>query len=446
MLLLLSLFFYAWGEGYTSSCCSLQILLNYGSGMLIPRCRAGRARNGFLALAVSANVLMLVAFKYTNFLCDNLNVVLGSLHLHPLQINPVHLPIGISFFVFQGISYLIDVHRQEVSPTPSLVKFAMYKSFFPQLIAGPIVRYKDVVAQIETRALSVGLFAEGVERFVVGLGKKVIIANSASVIADKVFQQELRRLNAPTAWLGVTCYALQIYFDFSGYTDMAIGMGKMFGFTFLENFNHPYVSRSIREFWRRWHISLSTWFRDYLYIPLGGNRVSAARQYFNLVLVFFLCGLWHGASWTFIIWGLWNGLFLVLERTRFADWLERLWLPLQHLYALLVVLVGWVFFRADTLSGALGFLARMAGARQGWTGLSAAALLSPYTATVLTLGLLFSPPLRPWLKGRLASITGDGPLAPWGQGARLAALALVFVYSLSEIALGTNNPFIYFRF
>jgi alginate O-acetyltransferase complex protein AlgI len=447
-LLVASLAFYAWGEGYYTVVLLLCILLNWSFGMAILWAKTARSRQVVLVIGVVLNLSMLIGFKYSNFLVENFNFILAGVRLKPLQLKPVHLPIGISFFVFQGISYLADVHRKDVKPTQSLLDFAMYKSFFPQLIAGPIVRYRDVSRQIEQRIASAPQFAEGVQRFIVGLGKKVIVANTAAIIADKVFAEPATTISAPVAWLGVAAYALQIYFDFSGYSDMAIGMAKMFGFDFLENFDYPYISRSIKEFWRRWHISLSSWFRDYLYIPLGGSRVSVFRQYMNLLIVFVLCGLWHGASWAFLVWGLWNGLFLVLERTSFGKFLDRLPIPVRHAYALLVTLVGWVFFRAVDFTQALSYLAAMAGQSVVTDNLNVGLLLDPYMCFVLTLGVVFATPVVPWLRARWqTSAVGARHFVSFTASIiHLAVLVVLLVFSLSSLAMGTNNPFIYFRF
>ena len=315
ILLAASLLFYAWGETVYLLVMLFSIAANYLFGLLIDRARERGSRGGTaFALAVATNLGLLGFFKYANFFVDNLNQVLPVLGLAPMDIGRVHLPIGISFFTFQALSYIIDLYRNETAVQRSLLNFALYKALFPQLIAGPIVRYRDVAREIEQRTVSLDDFASGVQRFIIGLGKKVLIANVMGRAADTIFATPAETLPATLAWTGSIAFMLQIYFDFSGYSDMAIGLGRMFGFHFLENFNYPYIARSVREFWRRWHISLSTWFRDYLYIPLGGNRHGPVRTGANLLLVFLLCGLWHGASWTFLIWGVYHGIFLVLER------------------------------------------------------------------------------------------------------------------------------------
>ena len=324
---------------------------------------------------------------------------------------------------------------------------------FPHSIAGPIVRYGDIAGQIAHRAITTAGFAEGIRRFIIGLAKKMLVANTVAVAADAIFAVPGRELNFSLAWLGVACYTLQIYFDFSGYSDMAIGLAKLFGIDFLENFNHPYTARSITEFWRRWHISLSSWFRDYLYIPLGGNRCGRVRNYFNLVIVFFLCGLWHGASWTFAAWGLFHGAFLVLERMKAGRMIDSLWSPVRHLYTLLVVSTGWVLFRADTVPQAEAFLKAMAGLGSG-AGLEYHVGLYVDSQLVLALiaGAIGSAPLLPLLVRARDGAVAGGPRAPrsaLNAGFALADVAghsLLLLASSMLLAAGTHNPFIYFRF
>jgi len=325
ILLTASLFFYAWGESFYVLVMIVSILSNHAFGIRIGRLSSelpneNKKRKILLAYGVAVNLLLLGWFKYANFLFENINVALNWIDVDPIVIKDVHLPLGISFFTFQAISYLVDVYRNVTPAQPSRYKLGLYISLFPQLIAGPIVRYHDVAGQIEIRTHSIELFSSGVQRFVFGLAKKMLVANPLGLVADTVFAQSASDLSSPVAWLGIISYSLQIYFDFSGYSDMAIGLGRMFGFRFLENFNYPYISKSIQEFWTRWHISLSTWFRDYLYFPLGGSRCSSTRTYINLIIVFFLCGFWHGASWNFIVWGLIHGFFLK------GHGLEDIWL------------------------------------------------------------------------------------------------------------------------
>ena len=452
ILLCASLFFYAWGETVYLLVMLFSIAANYLFGLLIDRARQRGAR-GRLAFifAVATNLGLLGFFKYANFFVDNLNQVFLFLGLGPIELGRVHLPIGISFFTFQALSYIIDLYRNETQVQRNLLNFALYKSLFPQLIAGPIVRYRDVARQIEERTVTLQDFAAGAQRFIIGLGKKVLIANVMGRTADTIFSVPPETLPAALAWLGSIAFMLQIYFDFSGYSDMAIGLGRMFGFRFLENFNYPYIACSIREFWRRWHISLSTWFRDYLYIPLGGNQQGPARTGANLLLVFLLCGLWHGASWTFLIWGLYHGCFLVLERVpvvrRLLDLLPAV---LQHAYVLLVVLIGWVFFRADTFAHALGCLRAMVDfSRPNLYNSQLFLALNNEFYFTLAAAVIGSAPvfalLQRWWTGR--TVTAGSATERWVlTTAQVGSLGFVLVYSIAAVIGGAHNPFLYFRF
>jgi alginate O-acetyltransferase complex protein AlgI len=459
ILLLASLFFYVWEEGVYVAVLLTSIGLNYAFGLLLERCGTGsggrRGAGLVLGLAVAANLALIAAFKYANFFADNLNVMLAWLHLRPIALAPVHLPLGISFFTFQALSYVIDVYRRDVAAQRNLVDFALYKTLFPQLIAGPIVRYRDVAAQLSERSITLDGFAEGVRRFIFGLAKKMLLANPLAVAADGIFGIPANGLTPGLAWLGIVCYSLQIYFDFSGYSDMAIGLGRMFGFRFPENFDDPYASRSVTEFWRRWHISLSRWFRDYLYIPLGGNRRGRARTDFNLLVVFLLCGLWHGASWNFILWGSLHGAFLIVERKGMGRRLESLWTPLRHAYLLLVVLVTWVFFRASTVAYALAYLSALAGFAAGagidhYVGLY---LNAELVAALVAASALAVPAWRDVgrLRGPIVGWLGGGPRmsAAYASALDLAGVAAqmaLLVACAAQLASGTHNPFIYFRF
>jgi alginate O-acetyltransferase complex protein AlgI len=438
LLLLASLIFYAWGEVGIVFVMLGSIAANYLFGLLIGSF-PGRAR-AFVAVSVVFNLGLLVFYKYANFLWDNARALLD---LPPLD--PIHLPIGISFFTFHCMSYVLDVYRRDAPTQRNPVNFALYIALFPQLIAGPIVRYRQIAGQLTERQVRVEDLAAGIRRFVIGLAKKLLVADVLGRVADSVFAIPSEGLTAPLAWLGICAYALQIYFDFSGYSDMAIGLARMFGFHFPENFNYPYVSASVTEFWRRWHISLSSWFRDYLYIPLGGNRLGAGRTLFNLVLVFFLCGLWHGASWTFVVWGLYHGAFLVLERIGLRAWVARAG-PLAHAYTLLVVVAGWVFFRAETLDHALGYLSAMAGAGQGDGRIYHAGLyLDAEVKLALIAGLIGSAPLVPavlrWREQRAK------PAVAMCLDLLGNALVLVLLFAAQlQMAASTYQPFIYFRF
>lgn len=441
-LLVASLFFYAWGETGYVVLMVLSAGVNYGLGTLAAR-RGSWHAGAAVGLAVTANLALLAVLKYANFAIDNLNVALSAAGLAPLELAEIHLPIGISFFTFQAMSYVIDVYRGDAEAQPNPLDVALYIALFPQLIAGPIVRYRDVARQLLERVVTRQGFAYGVRRFVLGLGKKVLLADTLAVPADAVFGLAPSQLTPSLAWAGVICYTLQIYFDFSGYSDMAIGLGHMLGFRFRENFNYPYIARSLRDFWRRWHISLSSWFRDYLYIPLGGSRRGRRRTYLNLLTVFFLCGLWHGASWSFVLWGLFHGGFLVLERLRWGRLIASAPAWLRHVYTLGVVMVGWVLFRAETWTAAKGLLRAMA-------GFPAAA------DSVHHLGMYLDRPH--WLAlavGLVAATPIARPLAAGpenGSGGRLLALGelavcgAIFVACAVTLAAQTHTPFIYFRF
>jgi len=449
-----SLWFYAWGESFFVLLMLVSIILNYCFGLLIENAQQkGRSGKLVLILAISANLGLLGFFKYANFLVANLNTVIARLDYSPVIIEDIHLPIGISFFTFQALSYVIDLYRKEAPVQKNPINIALYISLFPQLIAGPIVRYNTIAEQLHGRCTRFDDFSYGVQRFIIGLGKKVLIANVLGRTADYIFSLPPDRIPMELAWLGALSYTLQIYYDFSGYSDMAIGLGRMFGFRFPENFNYPYISRSIREFWRRWHISLSTWFRDYLYIPLGGSRKGLTRTYANLLLVFFLCGLWHGASWTFVVWGLYHGFFLVLERIAPGRKLLR-FLPtaLKHLYVLLVVMVGWVFFRSETIGYAVDYLQAMINPTtpplfnsQIFININSEFYLA------LVIGIICSAPVYPALEkmaARLEALRSPGARATnlVYSGGVLLCFTFIFLYSIASLMGGAYNPFLYFRF
>jgi len=436
-----SLFFYAWGEQELVMLMLFSIAVNYLGGLKIGESSGTRCTKTkiWLFFFIGINVLLLGYFKYTNFFIESVNE-LGLFRLSSL--NEIVLPIGISFFTFQGMSYLIDIYFGKVKPQRNLTNLALYISMFPQLIAGPIVRYIDVSKQIESsRYFSITHFQEGIRRFIIGLFKKVIIANPIGLVADAAFNADSGSLGWIALWLGAIFYAFQIYFDFSGYSDMAIGLGKMFGFDFLENFNLPYISRSIKEFWRRWHISLSTWFRDYLYIPLGGNRKGVFRTYANLIIVFFITGMWHGASWNFIIWGLFHGFFLVLERLGLDKFLERLPRIIGYFYTWTVVLAGWVFFRAETLHEATAYLEGMFSFRAGNNAILYQ-YFTPYFIFVLFLAIVLSSNIRHYIEKWKMSLNYPDKITPLFYPFYLFLLFCC----LLELAESNYNPFIYFRF
>ncbi|GIO35111.1 alginate O-acetylation protein [Paenibacillus albilobatus] len=441
-LLLSSLVFYAWGEPRFVFVIILSILINYLFGLLIHKCQVNVSSiisKIVMIVGVIANCGLLFYFKYFDFFISSVNRIPGV--DWPLQ--HVILPIGISFFTFQGLSYVIDVYTQKVDVQTNLLKFALFKSFFPQLIAGPIVRYVDVHDQIDNRVTKIDDFAYGIRRFVIGLGKKIIIANTLGEIADSIFNLPYYQNSMATAWIGALCYTFQIYFDFSGYSDMAIGLARMFGFKFKENFDYPYISRSITEFWRRWHISLSSWFRDYLYIPLGGNRTG--NVYFNLLVVFIVTGLWHGAAWNFILWGLWHGLFIIVERLLKKSNL-KIKLPkiIGWLYTVLIVIVGWVLFRAPDLEYALNYLGIMFGALQPYNvGFTVWYYLTPMIISTLFIAIIASLPVTKFIQRQIGSYEQHSGLGLFVQNAYISFLLIL---CMMYMATSTYNPFIYFRF
>ena len=432
-----SLFFYAWGEPRYLLVMLVSIALNHAGALWLASIPDVRKRRRQVALGAvcGLNLAILVYFKYLNFLVENIN---AALNWH-LKTADVWMPIGISFFTFQSLSYVVDVYRREVEAQRSLGKTALFISFFPQLIAGPILKYHDICRQIDARSETAGDVAAGLRRFVAGLGKKVLLANPMGAVANPIFS--MGALDAPVAWLGAVAYALQLYFDFSGYSDMAIGLGRMFGFRIQENFNYPYVSKSIGEFWRRWHISLGSWFREYLYYPLGGNRKGKGRTLFNLLAVFTATGIWHGANWTFLVWGLWHGLFIAAERLfGFSATGGRFKSAILHLYVVTVFGVGWILFRCDSLGQAGKYFAAMF----GFAGEAAVPFSAEYFLTrkaLLTMGvaMLAATPIFRAAWGRAAGVPGMGL-------ARDAYLLAVLFLSMLSIASGTYNPFIYFRF
>jgi alginate O-acetyltransferase complex protein AlgI len=455
VLLAASLLFYAWGEKAYALVLVGSVIANYWFGRWVDALHGRTAARWVVAAAVLFNVGLLAAFKYANFAVDTLNPLLTRLHVPPIALGPIHLPLGISFFTFHALSYVIDIYRRDARAMKHPIDYALYISFFPQSIAGPIVRYHDVAPQFTDRRVTLDLFASGAQRFVLGLGKKMLLANTLAGPVDTIFSLPTGSLTPALAWLGVACYTLQIYFDFSGYSDMAIGLARMLGFRFLENFNYPYVARSVTDFWRRWHISLSTWYRDYLYIPLGGNRCAPARVYVNLVTVFLLCGLWHGASWTFTFWGLFHGLFLVIERLGLGRRLAGLPRPIQHAYSLLVVMVGWVFFRARNFAQAVAFLKFMTGLAHRTNHEYYPVLdLNADVVVALLVGVVAATPVLPWAASLLDRIAGSrrvgtasGLALRFGFASlSVGGLGLVLLASAMQLASGTYNPFIYFRF
>ena len=440
VLLIASLFFYAWGEPVYVVLMILSILLNFFCGKDIGEKRADPVRaKRSLIFAVVMNVLILGFFKYYGLLMETLNV------LFPYEIpyRELALPIGISFYTFQELSYLIDIYRGNAKPQQRLLPFALYISMFPQLIAGPIVRYVDIEAQLLNRVMSMRKFGQGVMYFIVGFAKKVVLADSIGALYEQITALPIGSFSVLTAWVGCLAFAFQIYFDFSGYSDMAIGLGKMFGFEFRKNFQYPYIAKNIGEFWRRWHISLGTWFREYVYIPLGGNKCPASRHLLNLLIVWALTGLWHGAQWNFLVWGLYYGVILILERYVWGRALGRLPVFVQHIYTFVLVLIGWVFFFSPSLGAAMDYLGVMFGAgasawidRQGFYFL--------LTHWLLFLLCVIGSSLRGMNILRL--LTGSYESRRIRQIAACAVYIGMFLVSLAFLVTESFHPFLYFRF
>ncbi|MCU6687871.1 MBOAT family protein [Dorea acetigenes] len=437
LLIIASLLFYAYGEPKYVLLMIFSIVMNYLFGRLLDS-ENERLRRMIVGLAVCVNLALLFVFKYLDMVLKTVNQISHS----SIPMANLALPIGISFFTFQALSYVIDVYRRDVEAEKNLFHVMLYISFFPQLIAGPIVKYHDIQEQIRSRKTDSGEIAAGMRRFILGLAKKVLISNVMAVTADALFAAPMGEMNILSAWTAAIAYLFQIYFDFSGYSDMAIGMGRIFGFTFQENFRYPYISQSIQEFWRRWHISLSTWFKEYLYIPLGGNRKGKVRTCVNKLIVFFSTGLWHGADWTFVIWGLWHGMFMLLEEVIPVKKLPRL---LRHVYTLLVVTVGFVMFRADTFAQGIQMTGKMFA---GWSFQASQMNLvlqqmTPLFILTVIIAVIACMPVLKWVREWGETIQPCRKvMEPIGYLMSLFLLVLC-ILSLSS---GTYNPFIYFRF
>ncbi len=436
VLLLASLFFYAWGGVDYLKILIASIIINYIFGLLIDKVSDNtRLKKVILTIGVVLNLGILFYYKYYDFFVENTNLVFNI----NFQLKYIALPIGISFFTFQGMSYIIDIYRKDGKVNKNPFAVALYISFFPQLVAGPIVKYKTVDDQIRNRKESIEYFSYGINRFVMGLAKKVIIADILGAMADNIFNLYYSGIDTPTAWIGAICYTFQIYYDFSGYSDMAIGLGYMFGFKFMENFNYPYISKSITEFWRRWHISLSTWFKEYLYIPLGGNR--RGNVYFNLFVVFLVTGVWHGAAWTFVIWGLWHGLFILIERAiRNKKWYINIPNIIKHIITMLIVILGWVLFRADNLEQAMGFIKTMFGFNNP-TPLTFEYIYFInkkfiFWMVMATLGSM------PFVANKFNKYNGRKSF----EILATIGISILFVVSIIFVVNSTYSPFIYFQF
>lgn len=440
-LLLASFFFYAWGEPKFILILFTSIFCNYVLALLMER-KHGPARKVVLMLVCVFNIGLLFVFKYTNFMLENLSLLTGL----SFSIVSISLPIGISFFTFQALSYVIDVYRGEVKAQHNPLDLALYISLFPQLVAGPIVRYQTIAFELKQRSLTWDNFHYGVQRFIIGLSKKMIIANNLAGAADYSFDTvaKMETISVSMAWLGAICYTFQIYYDFSGYSDMAIGLGRMFGFHFEENFNYPYISKSITEFWRRWHISLSTWFRDYVYIPLGGSRVGKWHNICNLFVVWALTGIWHGAAWNFLLWGLFYFALLVIEK----QWIhpeKRTGICSSITYrivTLLVIIIAWVLFRSNGLANTISYIGYMLGLQDTHFWNSTTGFYLKDNIIYLVLATIFSIPVFPMLEKRL---TKKQDTVFFQVGKTIIYVGL-FIITLSYILLGAHNPFIYFNF
>ena len=442
---LASLFFYFWGESQYTYVFLVSIGLNYILGLLINKFQIlskDKLVKAVLIVGVIINLLLLGYFKYLNFGVDLLNHYFSFLQLKAIPNNAIHLPIGISFFTFEAIAYLADVYTKKASVMKNPVNLLLYMGIFPHLIAGPVIRYKDLEAQIQDRQIRIQDVSYGLKRFILGLGKKVIIANNVGSIADNIFGASTSGLGSNVLLLGIVAYSLQLFFDFSGYSDMAIGLGKMFGFTFIENFNYPYAARSVQEFWRRWNISLGLWFKNYVYIPMGGSKVGLLRNNFNLITVFFLTGLWHGAALNYIVWGLFNGFFIILEKLFLTKIFQKLPKLVSNLYLILVIMISWVFFRASDFHSAGKYLVGLLSNPSG----DVTAYLNNYNLCALIVGIVLAFPFvrncverwqnsnhKPWLN-IILQITNQ------------LFLLSVFVISVILITSSNYNPFIYFRF
>ena len=443
ILLIASLIFYAWGEPVYISLMIFSSIVDYIHGSLIERYRENDRLGKLVVLSsVIINLGLLSFFKYQDFFIENINIILGT-SLNSLNLP---LPIGISFYTFQTMSYTLDVYRRKAPVQKSFISLATYVTLFPQLIAGPIVRYQTIAEGINNRKESIDKFSIGVRRFIIGLGKKVLLANNIGYLFSEIQYTNIGDLTVLTAWLGIIAFSFQIYFDFSGYSDMAIGLGKIFGFDFLENFNYPYISKSITEFWRRWHISLGTWFKDYLYIPLGGNRGSRKRTYFNLLIVWLLTGFWHGASWNFILWGFYFGILIAIEKAGLLKLLETFYKPIRHTYVIFLLIIGWVIFVFEDLSILIGYLKVMFGFKnvELFDNKFIYYLLS-YMITFIILIIASTPILKNTHEVILSKLKGKAK--GFYENVLLPSIYFIILFlSTAYLVDESYNPFLYFRF
>jgi len=436
VLLLVSLFFYAWGEPVYVFLMLFTIFFDYGMGLFMDR-KEGKTRKKIFIFTLIVNLGFLFFFKYFGFLIENIN----QIFLIAIPYETLPLPIGISFYTFQILSYVIDLYLKKIQLQKNVISFGLYVTMFPQLIAGPIVRYSDINAQLSNRFVDQEKFGQGVERFIQGLGKKVLLANNIGYVWTMVQGMETSELSVLTAWIGIIAFTFQIYFDFSGYSDMAIGLGKMFGFDFMENFNYPYISKSVSEFWRRWHISLGTWFKEYLYIPLGGNRVPIPRLFINLCIVWFLTGLWHGASWNFVIWGGYYGLILFFEKVFFQKYLDLAPQFLQHFYAMILVIIGWVFFASPDMNYALNYISILFLTAQHPLVDTTALYYLGTNFLIFLLCIICSTPIVNTIYNKLIHTEKN-----WVVSCALGLNGIIIFLSIAYLVTETYNPFLYFRF
>lgn len=437
LILISGLFFYAWGEPKYVWIMIISTLIDYTAGRLIDRFDdSSKKRTAFLLVSVIMNLGLLAVFKYSSFIITNINGIFGLGIPDP----KLSLPIGISFYTFQSMSYTIDLYMRKIKVQKSLIGFTSYVTLFPQIVAGPIVRYEDVAAEIEERTVNIGKISEGIGKFVKGLAKKVLLANNIGIIWTQVKAMDYGEISAATAWLGILAFTFQIYFDFSGYSDMAVGLGKMLGFNFPKNFDHPYMSKSVSEFWRRWHITLGTWFREYVYIPLGGNRKGIGKTVRNLLIVWGLTGLWHGASWNFLLWGVYFGILIVIERFGWGKVLEKLPAPISMLYTFLIAVFGWVLFDTATLTDAWNYIRAMFGAGGAFAD-STSSYIFTSNAIVYALCIFASTDIF----GKLVKLLRK-KRRKLAEYAAPVAMVCVLLLCTAYLVDATYNPFLYFRF
>lgn len=437
VLFLFSLLFYAWGEPVYVLLMIFSTILDFSCGKAVDRYRGTPKAKIGLLVSVFVNLGLLCLFKYTDFFITTINSIAGT----AIPLLNLPLPIGISFYTFQTMSYTIDVYRGDAKVQNNIISFGAYVSLFPQLIAGPIVRYQTIADQINDRTHSFDKFGDGVKRFAVGLAKKVLLANNIGLLWSAVSKTDISQLSVVSAWLGAIAFAFQIYFDFSGYSDMAIGLGKIFGFDFLENFNYPYISKSVTEFWRRWHISMGTWFRDYVYIPLGGNRKRFAVQIRNIAVVWLLTGFWHGASWNYVLWGVFYGILLIIEKLFLLKYLNKAPSFIGHIYAVICILIGWVFFAFEDISQGLDYLKVMFGGASAFVTNETMYQMISYLPLLL-ICLVASTPVGKILYGKLKKLKNSTLTSLVSISGMLAVTVLSTAYLIS----GSYNPFLYFRF